>query len=59
MSQGNTIGITVYVTGAPFAVSINTHQKVEELVRKALHEAGKRCRPVRLGPSVRRRWRAD
>lgn len=42
MAQGTTITVTVYVTGAPFQVRTNTHQKVEQLVRDALHEAGKR-----------------
>lgn len=42
MAQQNNIEPTVYVSGAPFSVRINTNQKVEQLIREALHQAGKR-----------------
>lgn len=38
----NNIQVTVVVSGAPVPVKVNVHQKVEQLMREALHDAGKR-----------------
>jgi hypothetical protein len=40
MAAENKITLTVVVSGAPQSVTVNGHQKVAELMRKALHAAG-------------------
>lgn len=39
--QGGNINVVVYVTGAPFPVTVNVHQKIEQLIREAFKAAGK------------------
>jgi hypothetical protein len=41
MAHGGNIDVLVYVTGAPFPVTVNQNQKVEQLIREALKKAGK------------------
>lgn len=41
MAQGGNINVIVYVTGAPFPVTVNINQKVEHLIREAFKAAGK------------------
>lgn len=42
----NRITVTVIVSGEDLSVSVNTHQKVAELVRKALQESGNEGQPI-------------
>lgn len=41
MAQGGNIDVIVYVTGAPFPVTVNPNQKIEHLIREAFKAAGK------------------
>jgi hypothetical protein len=40
MPADNRITVTVVVSGAPLKVAVNDNQKVEQLIREALHQAG-------------------
>lgn len=42
MAKGGNIQLIVYVTGAPIPITVNPEQKVEQLIREAFKEAGKK-----------------
>jgi Protein of Unknown function (DUF2604) len=44
MSNPN-ISITVIVSGQPTSVTVNPHQKIDHLIKEALHETGNKGQP--------------